>query len=101
MTEVIAKRQFDPLYIWLDVLFLCVFALLLLWRKKYTTVLVGLFARSFIYGCRLRHFSPTLRRKGNIRRLQSVLGAFMDVDELRLYKFHVDLALDLKGSSSF
>ena len=44
MTEVIAKRQFDPLYIWLDVLFLCVFALLLLWRKKYTTVLVGLFA---------------------------------------------------------
>lgn len=44
MAEVIARRQFDPLYIWLDVLFLCVFALLLLWRKKYMTVLVGLFA---------------------------------------------------------
>lgn len=44
MGEVIARRQFDPLYIWLDLVFLIVFALLLLWRKKYMTLLVGALA---------------------------------------------------------
>ena len=43
MHEVVAQRQFDPLYIWLDIGFLCLFAGLLLWKKKYATVLVGLF----------------------------------------------------------
>ena len=42
MSEIIARRQFDPLYIWLDIAFLIVFAGLLLWRKKYMTVLVGI-----------------------------------------------------------
>ena len=42
MTEIIARRQFAPLYIWLDTAFLIVFALMLLWKKKYMTVLVGL-----------------------------------------------------------
>ena len=42
MTEIIARRQFAPLYIWLDTAFLVVFALMLLWKKKYMTVLVGL-----------------------------------------------------------
>ena len=42
MSEIIARRQFDPLYIWLDITFLIVFAGLLLWRKKYMTVLVGI-----------------------------------------------------------
>ena len=42
MTEIIARRQFVPLYIWLDTAFLIVFALMLLWKKKYMTVLVGL-----------------------------------------------------------
>ena len=42
MSEIIARRQFDPLYIWLDIAFLAVFAALLLWRKKYMTFLVGL-----------------------------------------------------------
>lgn len=42
MPEVIARRQFDPLYIWLDTAFLLLFAALLLWRKKYMTVIVGL-----------------------------------------------------------
>lgn len=41
MTEIIARRQFAPMYIRLDTAFLIVFALLLLWRKKYMTVLVG------------------------------------------------------------
>lgn len=44
MAEIIARRQFDPLYIWLDLGFLLVFAGLLLLRKKYMTVLVGLLA---------------------------------------------------------
>lgn len=42
MTEIIARRQFDPMYMWLDIAFLVLFAGLLLWKKKYMTVLVGL-----------------------------------------------------------
>lgn len=42
MIEIIARRQFAPLYIWLDTAFLIVFLALLLWKKKYMTVLVGL-----------------------------------------------------------
>lgn len=42
MTEIIARRQFAPLYIWLDTAFLIVFMILLMWRKKYMTVAVGL-----------------------------------------------------------
>ena len=39
MSEVIARRQFSPGYIGFDIAFLLVFAGLLLWRKKYMTVL--------------------------------------------------------------
>ena len=42
--ETIALRQFDPLYIWFDVAFLLLFAGMLLWKKQYTTVLVGFLA---------------------------------------------------------
>lgn len=44
MTEIIAQRVFSPAYIVLDCLFLLVLALLLLWQKKFATVLVGLAA---------------------------------------------------------
>jgi hypothetical protein len=44
MTEIIARRQFDPLYIGLDIAFLIVFALLLFCRKKYATLIVGALA---------------------------------------------------------
>ena len=44
MTELIARREFTPLYIWLDIAFLIVFSGLLLWKKKYMTVLVGFLA---------------------------------------------------------
>ena len=44
MGEIIARRQFDPLYIWLDTAFLIVLAILLLKKKKYMTLLVGLAA---------------------------------------------------------
>ena len=46
--EIIARRQFDPLYIWLDIAFLVLFAALLIWKKKYMTVLIGI-AFGFIY----------------------------------------------------
>lgn len=42
MTELIARRQFAPLYIWLDTAFLILFLVLLLWKKEYMTVAVGL-----------------------------------------------------------
>lgn len=42
MTDVIARREFAPLYIWLDIAFLVIFLCLLLLKKKYMTVLVGL-----------------------------------------------------------
>ncbi len=41
MTEIIARREFPPLYIWLDIAFLVIFAGLLLLQKKYMTVIVG------------------------------------------------------------
>lgn len=41
MSEIIARRQFDPLYIWLDIAFLIFFAILLLIKKRYMTVIVG------------------------------------------------------------
>ena len=42
MGEIIARRQFTPIYIWLDIAFLVVFACLLLYKKKYMTFSVGL-----------------------------------------------------------
>lgn len=41
MGEIIAKRQFDPLYIWLDIAFLIIFAALLIFKKKYMTLIIG------------------------------------------------------------
>ncbi len=44
MKELIARRMFTPLYIWFDIAFLIIFAGLLLYKKKYMTVLVGFLA---------------------------------------------------------
>lgn len=44
MKEIIALRSFSPVYIWLDIAFLIMFTVLLLWKKKYMTVIVGLIA---------------------------------------------------------
>lgn len=41
MTEIIARRQFMPMYIWLDIIFLLVFAAFLIYKKKYMTFIVG------------------------------------------------------------
>lgn len=35
VSDVIARREFMPTYIWLDVAFLIGFAALLVWRRKY------------------------------------------------------------------
>lgn len=48
MPQVIARRQFSAGYIWFDIAFLLLFAGLLLWKKKYMTVLVGVFF-GFVY----------------------------------------------------
>lgn len=42
--EVVAQRVFEPFYMWLDIAFLVVYAGLLLYKKKYTTVIVGVLA---------------------------------------------------------
>ena len=41
MGELIARRQFTPMYIWLDIAFLLFFAGLLIYKKKYMTLSVG------------------------------------------------------------
>lgn len=41
MTELIARRAFSPVYIGLDTAFLLLFAALLLWKRRYMTVVVG------------------------------------------------------------
>ena len=41
MSDIIARRQFDPLYMWLDIAFLILFAALLFIKKKYATLIVG------------------------------------------------------------
>ena len=48
MDDIIARRQFDPLYIWLDIAFLLVFAALLIIKKKYATLIVGI-VFGFVY----------------------------------------------------
>lgn len=42
VSDVIARREFMPTYIWLDVAFLIGFAALLVWRRKYMMLPVGL-----------------------------------------------------------
>ena len=48
MGDIIARRQFDPLYIWLDIAFLIFLAVVLLLKRKYATVIVGLIF-GFVY----------------------------------------------------
>lgn len=42
--EVVAQRVFEPFYMWLDIAFLVLFIGLLLFKKKYTTIIVGVLA---------------------------------------------------------
>lgn len=42
--ETIALRQFDPLYIIFDTFFLIILTAMLVWKKKYSTLLVGFLA---------------------------------------------------------
>ncbi len=40
-SEVIAARTFQSLYIWLDLVFLAIFVALLVWRRKYQALILG------------------------------------------------------------
>lgn len=42
--EVIAQRVFEPFYMWLDIAFLVLFIGLLVYKKKYATIIVGVLA---------------------------------------------------------
>ena len=42
--EIIARRLFSPIYIYFDIAFLVLFLGLLIYKKKYMTVVVGLLA---------------------------------------------------------
>lgn len=42
--EVVAQRVFEPFYMWLDIAFLFLFIGMLLFKKKYITIIVGLLA---------------------------------------------------------
>lgn len=44
LTEIVAQRQFNTLYIYLDIAFLLVFLTLLLVKKRYATAIVGFLA---------------------------------------------------------
>ena len=46
--EITAAREFNTLYIYLDILWLIVFAAILIWRKKYLAIYAGI-AGSIIY----------------------------------------------------
>ena len=88
--EVVAQRVFDPLYMWLDIGFLLIFAGMLLYKKKYATVVVGI-----IFG-----FVYQLVDYG-IFHLLTHSRSISDVNELWIYKFCLDMALDFKRQKSF
>ena len=98
MTEIIARREFSPLYIAFDIAFLVLYGCLLLRKKKYMTFLVG-FLGNIIYGGGLRYFPPCMPFQKHFGQVQLVLGSSLDVDELRFYEFHVDMALDIEGQA--
>ena len=97
MTELIARRQFMPMYIWLDIAFLIVLAVLLLYKKKYMTTLVGLVMGIVYMLVDYGIFHLVCRA----RSVQFILGIALDVYELRLYEFYMDLVVAFKRQTSF
>ena len=97
MLEIIARREFSPFYIGLDIIFLIVLATLLLWKKKYMTVVVGLLAGLLYMAVDYGIFHLVCGDAPNLGGTQPVLGAAVDVHELRLHEFCLDLAVDSQG----
>lgn len=60
MNEIIAQRQFTPMYIYLDTVFLIVLAILLLTQKKVYDGDCRFGCRCTLYAGRLWHLSFTL-----------------------------------------
>ena len=98
MTEIIARREFSPLYIAFDIAFLVLYGCLLL-RKKIHDVSRRISRGNIIYGGGLRYFPSCVPFQKHFGRVQLVLGSSLDVDELRFYEFHVDMALDIEGQA--
>ena len=59
-TEIIARREFSPVYMIFDVAFLLCFAAMLIVKKKYMTVLVGALAGIMFTGL-LKNLDVKLR----------------------------------------
>ncbi len=77
VSDVIARREFVPTYIWLDVAFLIGFAALLVWRRKYMTLLVGLVMGGVYFAVGYGAFNLADAFTFDQRR-QHVLGAAVD-----------------------
>lgn len=97
MGEIIARRQFDPLYIWLDIIFLLIFMGLLLYKKKFTTVVVGLIFGLVYMAVDYGIFHPLCHARSIEKRLQPFLGSAVDVNELWFYQFYMDMAVAFQG----
>ena len=98
MTEIIARREFSPLYCFRyrvsRALRLSSFA-----KEKIHDVSRRISRGNIIYGGGLRYFPPCVPFQKHFGRVQLVLGSSLDVDELRFYEFHVDMALDIEGQA--
>lgn len=81
VSDVIARREFMPTYIWLDVAFLIGFAALLVWRRKYMTLLVGLVMGGVYFAVDYGTFNLLTHS-----RRQHVLGAAVDERKLWVHE---------------
>lgn len=98
--EIIAQRVFNPLYIYLDICFLVFFCCPADRQEKISRAVFCVGGRSFIYARRLRNF-PSVASYAQHRGRKPVLGAPLDVHELRNNKFRLDLAVDVEGQAPF
>lgn len=97
MGEIIARRQFAPLYIWLDIIFLLIFMGLLLYKKKFTTVVVGLIFGLVYMAVDYGIFHLLCHARSIENGYSLFLGSAVDVNELWFYQFYMDMAVAFQG----
>lgn len=85
VSDVIARREFMPTYIWLDVAFLIGFAALLVWRRKYMMLPVGLVMGGVYFARGLWRVQSADAFTFDQRR-QHVLGAAVDERKLWVHE---------------
>ena len=93
-TEIIARREFSPVYMIFDVAFLLCFAAMLSKKEIYDGACRRTCGNT-LYDSGLRDFSSCLPFEKHIRGAQPFSCAFMDVDKLWVYEFYLDMALDI------